>query len=349
PQSYLTGIKEVWEIPEGRLRDGEVIHTFGWPQPGEEYGGGFIYKMKGNMAAVGYAVGLDSPNPTNDPHYKFQLFKTHPLIRRIFEGGKMLHYGAKTIPEGGYYSMPCLYGDNVLLIGDSAGFLNSQRLKGVHLAIKSGMMAAETVFDGLRQGDFSAPVLKGMQDRFETSWAKDELYRVRNFHAGFGNGLFMGMIHSGFQMISGGRGLINNKETEPDYKHMMPLSAYVARYGEENTKHALKFDNVYLFDKLTDVYRSATKHEEEQPSHLVIADVDICNNQCAEEYGNPCQYFCPAQVYEMVDDEARPGKKKLQLTPSNCVHCKTCDIADPYQVINWVTPEGGGGPNYTNC
>ncbi|UCD93545.1 MAG: NAD(P)/FAD-dependent oxidoreductase, partial [Candidatus Zixiibacteriota bacterium] len=190
PQSYLTGVKEVWEIPEGRLREGEIIHTMGWPQPSEEYGGGFIYDMGGNMAAVGYAVGLNSPNPANDAHYKFQLFKTHPLVRRIFEGGKMLHYGAKTIPEGGYYSMPRLYSDGLLMIGDCAGFLNSQRLKGIHLAIKSGIMAAETIFEALEKDDFGVGVLKRMQDRFESSWARDELFQVRNFHAGFDGGLF---------------------------------------------------------------------------------------------------------------------------------------------------------------
>lgn len=349
PQAYLTGVKEVWEIPEGRLREGEIVHTFGWPLPSEEYGGGFIYDMGRNMAAVSYAVGLNSPNPTNDPHYRFHQFKTHPFVRRIFEGGKMLHYGAKTIPEGGYFAMPRLYHDGLLVIGDSGGFLNSQRLKGVHLAIKSGMMAAETVFEALEKDDYGVNVLKGMQARFEASWAKKELHSVRNFHAGFENGLFMGMINSGLQMISGGRGFFDRRETESDHKHMMRFEDYVARKGEEGILKSLKFDNEYIFDKLTDVYRSGTKHEEDQPPHLVIADYDICNNQCGEEYGNPCQYFCPAQVYEMVDDESRPGKKKLQLTPSNCVHCKTCDIVDPYQIINWVVPEGGGGPNYTNC
>ncbi|MEP0828909.1 MAG: electron transfer flavoprotein-ubiquinone oxidoreductase [bacterium] len=348
PQSYLTGVKEVWEIPEGRLREGEVIHTFGWPQPNEEYGGGFIYDMGGKMAAVGYAVGLNSPNPANDPHYKFQLFKTHPFVRKIFEGGTMLHYGAKTIPEGGYYAMPRLYHDGLLLIGDAAGFLDSQRLKGVHLAIKSGMLAAETICEALEKNDFSSATLRGMESRFEESWAKEELYAVRNFHSGFEHGLLAGMINSGLQMISGGKGLFDRRETEPDHKAMMPLAQYIARYGEDSLKKNLKFDNKYLFDKLTDVYHSGTKHEEEQPSHLVIADYDICNNRCTEEYGNPCQHFCPAQVYEMVNDPSRPGKKKLQLTPSNCVHCKTCDIADPYQIIKWVVPEGGGGPNYTN-
>jgi electron-transferring-flavoprotein dehydrogenase len=349
PQAYLTGVKEVWEIPEGRLRPGEIVHTFGWPQPSEEYGGGFIYDMSGNMATIGYAVGLNSSNPVNDPHYKFQQFKTHPFVRKIFEGGQMLHYGAKTIPEGGYYSMPRLYHDGLLLIGDSAGFLDSQRLKGIHLAIKSGILAAETAFEALEKGDFARDRLRSMESRFESSWARDELYKVRNFHAGFEDGLLLGLVHSGFQMITGGRGLVDRREVDSDHKHMMPLKSYVAQRGEDGIRKTLKFDGKYTFDKLTDVYRSGTKHEEDQPSHLVIADFDTCNNRCTEEYGNPCQHFCPAQVYEMVDDDQRPGKKKLQLTPSNCVHCKTCDIADPYQIINWVVPEGGGGPNYTNC
>jgi electron-transferring-flavoprotein dehydrogenase len=349
PQQYLTGVKEIWEIPEGRLGDGEIIHTFGWPLPNYEYGGGFVYDMGGHMAAVGFAVGLNSPNPTNDPHYRFQQFKTHPLVRKIFEGGKMLHYGAKTIPEGGYYAMPKLYHDGLLLVGDSAGFLNARRLKGIHLAMESGMMAAETIFEALQKDDFGPDVLSEMQTRFDNSQAKEELYAVRNYHSGFDDGLPAGMISAGFQMISGGYGLADRRRTHPDHEHVMPYNEFLSVRNHNAIKRDLKFDNEYLFDKLTDVYHSGTKHEEEQPSHLVISDIDICNTRCTEEYGNPCQYFCPAQVYEMVDDESRPGKKKLQLTPSNCVHCKTCDIADPYQVITWVVPEGGGGPNYTNC
>ncbi|MCX6826062.1 MAG: electron transfer flavoprotein-ubiquinone oxidoreductase, partial [candidate division Zixibacteria bacterium] len=348
PQTYLTGVKEVWEIPEGRLRKGEVIHTFGWPQPTEEYGGGFIYDMGGKMAALGYAVGLNSPNPTNDPHYKFQQFKTHPLVKKIFEGGTMLHYGAKTFPEGGYYAMPRLYHDGLLLIGDSAGFLDSQRLKGIHLAIKSGMLAAETIFEGLKRDNLEVEMLKEMETRFENSWAKKELYAVRNFHSGFEDGLFGGVFNAGLQMITNGRGLFDRVASEPDCQHMMPLKEYIARKGEGAVGKHLKFDNQYLFDKLTDVYHSGAKHEEDQPPHLVISDYNICNTECAETYGNPCQHFCPAHVYEMVDDLDRPGKKKLQLTPSNCVHCKTCDITDPYQIIKWVVPEGGGGPNYAN-
>ncbi|MBN2227360.1 MAG: electron transfer flavoprotein-ubiquinone oxidoreductase [candidate division Zixibacteria bacterium] len=349
PQQYLTGVKEVWEIPEGRLGDGEIIHTFGWPLPMEEYGGGFVYDMGGKLAAVGYCVGLNSPNPTNDPHYRFQQFKCHPLIKKIFEGGTMLHYGAKTIPEGGYYAMPKLYHDGLLLIGDSAGFLNSMRLKGIHLAMESGMLAAETVFDAMKKEDFSSETLKWFASRFESSEAKRELYKVRNFHSGFDDGILAGMISAGLQLVTGGYTFGDRRQTHPDHSRMLQFNQYLSSRGQNAVRRDMKFDNEYTFDKLTDVYRSGTKHEEEQPPHLVIADYDICNNKCTEEYGNPCQYFCPAQVYEMVEDESRPGKKKLQLTPSNCVHCKTCDIADPYQIITWVVPEGGGGPNYTNC
>lgn len=348
PQVYLTGIKEVWEVPEGRIEPGEVIHSLGYPQPEFEYGGGWLYGMADNLVSVGYAVGLNSPDPTNDPHLKFQKYKNHPLFRKILEGGQMLHYGAKTIPDNGYYSMPKLYHDGLLLCGDSAGFLNPAKLKGVHLAIKSGIMAAEAVFEALKKDDYSAATLKLYKDKFDASWAKEELYKARNFHASFKDGLYMGMFHSGIQLLTGGKGLFDRRVNKRDHEYMLTIQNYERRFGYKPKKDPIKFDNKYLFDKLTDVYKSGTAHEEEQPSHLVIADYDICNNRCTEEYGNPCQHFCPAQVYEMVDDDNRPGQLKLQLTPSNCVHCKTCDIADPYQVIRWVTPQGGEGPNYTN-
>jgi len=260
----------------------------------------------------------------------------------------MLHYGAKTIPDNGYYSMPKLYHNGLLLCGDSAGFLNPAKLKGVHLAIKSGIMAAEAVFEALKKDDYSAESLKVYKDKFDASWAKEELYKARNFHASFKDGLYMGMFHSGIQLLTGGKGLFDRRVNKRDHEYMLTIQDYERRFGYKPKKDPIKFDNKYLIDKLTDVYKSGTAHEEEQPSHLVIADYDICNNRCTEEYGNPCQHFCPAQVYEMVDDDNRPGQLKLQLTPSNCVHCKTCDIADPYQVIRWVTPQGGEGPNYTN-
>lgn len=348
PQSYLTGIKEVWEVPEGQFKAGKVVHTIGWPQPSNEYGGGWIYGMSDTMVSVGFAVGLNSADPTNDPHMKFQRYKTHPLLKKILDGGKMLHYGAKTIPVAGYYAMPKLYHDGLLLCGDSAGMLNPQKLKGIHLAIKSGMLAAETIVEALKADDFSSASLKAYQTRFNNSWVKNELYKSRNFHAGFEGGLFAGLFHGALQLLTGGRGLFNRRAHKPDNQHMMKLSEFKQKFGREPEKVKVPLDNNYTFDITTDVYKSGTKHEEEQPSHLVIADYDICNDRCTTEYGNPCQHFCPANVYEMVDDEKRPGKTKLRLTPSNCVHCKTCDIADPYQVIRWVTPQGGEGPNYTN-
>ncbi len=348
PPQYLTGVKEVWEIPEGRFEAGQVVHTVGFPSASHEYGGSWIYGMSNTLVSVGYAVGLDSPNPMNDPHMKYQRFKSHPMIREILEGGSMLHYGAKTIPVGGYYTMSKLYHDNLMLLGDSAGMLNPMRLKGIHLAIKSGMMAADTIVDALRADDFSKSTLQKYHDRFEQSWVKDELWKSRNFHAGFKGGLLAGMFHAGMQQLTGGRGLFDRREHERDHEYMMPIEDYTRRFGEPPEKKKVRFDNEYYYDKLSDVYKSGTKHEEDQPSHLVITDRDICNNRCTYEYGNPCQHFCPAHVYEMVDDEAREGKLKLELTPSNCVHCKTCDIADPYQVIRWVTPQGGEGPDYTN-
>jgi len=348
PQAYLTGVKEVWEIPEGRIKKGQVYHTVGFPQPQDEYGGGWVYAMTDTLVSVGYAVGLNSPDPMNDPHMKFQRYKTHAFIKDILQGGQMLHYGAKTIPDNGFYSIPRLYHDGLMLCGDSAGMLNPQKLKGIHLAIKSGIMAAETVFDCLKADNFDSASLSAYQKRFESSWAYDELHKTRNFHAGFKGGLFWGLVNGGMQVFTGGKSFFERRENHEDHTYMKKLGEYGRHTGRDLIKESVKFDNEYLFDKLTDVYKSGTMHEEEQPSHLVITDTDICNNQCTEEYGNPCQHFCPAHVYEMVEDEDREGKKKLQLTPSNCVHCKTCDIADPYQVIRWVVPQGGEGPNYEN-
>jgi len=233
------------------------------------------------------------------------------------------------------------------MIGDSAGFLNSARLKGIHLAIKSGMLAAETAFEALVKNDSSRKTLDMYQRRVETSWIKDELWRVRNFHQGFEKGLFAGVFHVGLQEITGGRGLHNRYPSTPGYQHMKELADLPADGGPE--KHMLgpaKGDGKLTFDKLTDLYHSGTKHEEDQPAHLIIHDTNICNTKCVKEFGSPCQNFCPANVYEMVDDSEQPNGKRISLNAANCVHCKTCDIQDPYQIITWVPPEGGGGPNY---
>jgi electron-transferring-flavoprotein dehydrogenase len=297
--------------------------------------------MKGNLVSVGLVVGLDYQDPRLDPHRQFQRFKAHPAVSPILTGGTLIRYGAKALPEGGYYSIPRLWADGVLLMGDSAGLLNSQRLKGIHLAMKSGMLAAEAIFQGLLKEDFSANQLSHYETLLRQSWIEQELYKVRNFHQSFDHGPWFGLLNGAVQMITGGRGLKDPLSSRPGHERMKPLKAYDG-IGADNCQ-GVKFDGKVTFDKLTDVYYSRTVHEEDQPCHLIIQDLDICYTRCTVEYGNPCQRFCPANVYEMVD--AGP-ERRLQINASNCVHCKTCDIMDPYQIINWVPPEGGGGPDW---
>ncbi|HEV2350249.1 MAG TPA: electron transfer flavoprotein-ubiquinone oxidoreductase [Terriglobia bacterium] len=340
PQVYTLGLKELWEIPAGRIRAGEVTHTAGWPLNSRQFGGGFIYALSETRVSVGLVVGLDYEDPRFDPHNAFQQLKTHPQVRKLLEGGQMIHYGAKTIPEGGYFSVPSTVMDGALMVGDSAGFLNSQRLKGIHLAMKSGMLAAETAFEALLKRDNSVAALKSFEDRWQSSWIKDELWKVRNFHQGFEHGLWRGALHGALQFVTGGRGVRARYSSHPDHERMKHLSEFVDRPDGR-----LKPDGKLTFDKLSDVYHSATHHKEDQPPHLKIADFDICNHRCTQEFGNPCRFFCPASVYEMEDNAGAPGRH-LKLNPSNCVHCKTCDIADPYEIITWVCPEGGGGPHY---
>jgi electron-transferring-flavoprotein dehydrogenase len=344
PQIYATGIKEVWQMPAGRVPKGRVIHTMGWPLDSRTFGGGFVYGMDHDRWAVGFVVGLDYHDPRTDPHGLFQQYKGHPLVAALLEGGTILSYGAKAIPEGGYYSMPRLSWDGGLLCGDAAAFLNSQRLKGVHLAIKSGMLAAETAFDALLAGSFDAATLGAYDRRVRASWIDAELRGVRNFHQGFERGLWMGMLDTGLQLVTGGLGFGNRPTWKPGFARMNRLGQEgVAAVSLEETQR--RYDNERTFTKVNDVFHSGTKHDEDQPAHLLVADPTICATRCREEYGNPCQHFCPANVYEMVPDGAAGGLR-LKLNPSNCVHCKTCDIADPYEIITWVPPEGGGGPNY---
>jgi electron-transferring-flavoprotein dehydrogenase len=346
-QVYSTGVKEIWEMPPGRVQKGRVIHTMAYPLPAETFGGGFIYGMDDTRWSVGFVTGLDYRDPTTDPHGNLQRFKRQPFVKALLEGGKAVAYGAKAIPEGGYWAMPRLSADGLLLCGDSGGFLNGARLKGIHLAIKSGMMAAETLFECLLAGDFSRERLTGYEKRFENSWAAEELRSVRNFHQGFEHGMLAGMINTGVGMITGGRDMFlrDRAPNVPGHERMRKL-----RDALPNGKPApQKFDGEFTRDKLSDVYLSGTNHDEDQPVHLVVADTSVCATRCREEFGNPCQHFCPANVYEMVPDEAKgPNAIQLRINASNCVHCKTCDIADPYQIITWVTPEGGGGPDYKN-
>ena len=347
PQVYSLGVKELWELPDGRYPAGRVTHTLGFPSDQWTYGGGWIYGMQNRVVNLGYVTGLDYLDPLIDPHAEFQRFKSHPFLAKLLEGGKMIRYGAKAIAAGGWHAMPRLYADGVLIVGDSAGFLNAARLKGIHSAIKSGMLAAETIFEALVAGDFSAAKLQGFESRVKESWITPELRRYRNFHAGFRHGRWLGMANAGLQYITGGRawGIFDRDHQEAGHEAMRKLSAYGYRGDDPAQRYGdFKFDGQLTFNKVTDVYHAAVAHDEDQPAHLHVLDTNICATRCAEEYGNPCQRFCPAAVYEMADKG--DGQRRLQINFSNCVHCKTCDIMDPYQIINWVTPEGGGGPDY---
>jgi electron-transferring-flavoprotein dehydrogenase len=344
PQLFAIGIKELWEVPSDRIAAGTVIHTMGYPLRFEEFGGGFIYAMPEGKISVGFVVGLDYKDPMFDPHVAFNHFKRHPLVSGLLEGGQMVRYGAKALPEGGWNTIPRCYADGALIVGDAAGFMNSMRLKGIHLAMRSGMLAAETAFEAVRAGDTSSARLQAFERRVSEGPIKRELYPVRNVHQAFGYGLLAGLAYSGFSLVSGGwwpRAIAS----EPGHERMQKLGDYYGRSGRavpEGATNAVKPDRRLTFDKLTNVHYSGTRHDEDQPVHLLV-HTDVCHTICTEEYGNPCQRFCPANVYEMVTEAAA---RKLQINASNCVHCKTCDIMDPYQVITWVTPEGGGGPQY---
>src|SRR5580693_5221222 len=336
PQIYSIGIKELWDVQPGKLQPGCVAHTLGWPVSMDMYGGGWIYGLSNNRVSIGLVIALEYEDPRFDPHAAFQQWKTHPYVRNLLDGGKLVRYGAKSLPYGGWYSMPQNYLNGALIVGDSGSFLDAQRLKGVHLAMKSGMLAAETIFEALKKEDYSAKTLQAYKNKIDQSYIKTELWKVRNFHQGFHNGLLEGFVNAGLQEITGGRGLVDPMHTHPGYENYKEIYSRPA-------PERFKGDGKLTFDRLTDVYHSGTRHEDDQPCHLKVRDLNICSTRCVEEYGNPCQYFCPAAVYEM----AREGAGlKLKINAANCVHCKTCDIADPYQIIDWVVPEGGGGPNY---
>ncbi|MED5330098.1 MAG: electron transfer flavoprotein-ubiquinone oxidoreductase [Planctomycetota bacterium] len=344
PQVYETGVKETWEVPGASEQAGRVLHTAGFPLPRNLFGGSFLYWVGGDLITLGLVVALEYEDPTFDIHEELQRFKTHPFIRDLLKGGTRISYGAKSLPAGGYWAMPQPYVDGCLLAGDALGTVNVARLKGIHLAMKSGALAAETALQALLTGDSSAVTLAGYEKALKDSWAGQELYRVRNFHQAMAHGFSVGgMAQIGLQLVTGGRGL----------KECSAQSAGHTRMGKaakaRKARPPVEKDGNLTFDKLTNLFHSGTKHEEDQPSHLRIGvDPSHCATTCREEFGNPCQYFCPASVYEMVaEDETEGGAVRLQVNSSNCVHCKTCDIMDPYQVIDWVTPEGGG-PVYTD-
>jgi electron-transferring-flavoprotein dehydrogenase len=340
PQSYGIGIKELWEIDPARHEEGLVMHSAGWPLPNDTYGGAFLYHFENNQVAVGFVVGLNYRNPYLSPFEEFQRYKTHPLVRPFFEGGKRVAYGARALTAGGLNALPRTVFPGGALVGCEAGFLNASRIKGSHAAIKTGMLAAEAAFEALGAGR-SHDVLETYPRAFESSWLYDELYRARNFKPAMNKGLWMGTLLVGIdQVVFKGKAPFTLHVEKPDHEYLRPAS-------ECTPIQYPKPDGKLTFDKLSSVFISNTNHEENQPVHLTLKDPSVPVNVNLAKYAGPEQRYCPAGVYEFVKDEAT-GADRLQINAQNCVHCKTCDIKDPTQNIVWVVPEGGGGPNYPN-
>jgi electron-transferring-flavoprotein dehydrogenase len=340
PQVYGIGIKELWEIEPAKHQTGLVMHTAGWPLDSATYGGSFLYHMENNLVAVGYVVGLAYTNPYLSPYEEFQRYKTHPEVRHFLDGGKRLSYGARAISAGGLQSLPKLTFPGGCLIGDDAGFLNASRIKGSHCAIKSGMLAAESAFTALQAGR-GADELASYPEAFRASWLHDELHRARNFKPWMAKGLYAGTLMVGIdQVVFGGKAPWTLHHQHKDNETLV-------RKTEVSPIAYPKPDGALTFDRLSSVFLSGTNHEENQPAHLTLKDASVPVNVNLELYDAPEQRYCPAGVYEIVrnDDGSSP---RLQINAQNCVHCKTCDIKDPTQNIVWVTPEGGGGPNYSN-
>lgn len=335
PQSYSIGIKELWQLPEGRTTPGRIVHTLGWPADSHTYGGSFIYHLEGNQVAIGYVTGLDYRDPNYKPWEAFQQFKHHPTVKPLLEGGSILSAGARAIATGGWQSVPTVDMPGALLIGDTAGLLNVPKIKGTHQAIRSGMLAAEHL-----AGNALAP--EGFDAKLRNSAAMAELRKVRNVKPGFKKGMWFGLANAAWETAVGGLSPWTMKVT-PDWSSLEKIDAY-----EAPERHWLVQRDLAPRDRLAGVYFAATDHDEDQPVHLIVHDPEICVTRCATEYNNPCTRFCPAGVYEIVEDAEATHGKRLQINSANCVHCKTCDIKDPYEIITWVTPEGGAGPNYQN-
>ena len=342
PAQYAVGLKELWDVRPGRVEPGTVVHTLGYPLRHEEFGGGFIYALPEARLALGLVVGLDYRDPLFDPHMAFNRFKQHPAVSRLLDGGTLVGYGAKALPEGGWNTIPRPYADGALICGDAGGYLNSMRLKGIHLAMRTGMLAAEAAFEAVREGDTSAGSLQRYERAIDGSVVKSELYPVRNVHQSFSHGLLTGLAFSGLSLLTRGRWVCDLRG-HAGHERLRTLASY---YGSappgSGASNATAIDRALTFDKVTNVHYSGTVHEEDQPSHLLV-QTDVCASRCGPEYGHPCLQFCPANVYEIIREADR--SVRLQINASNCVHCKTCDIMDPYQAITWVPPEGGG-PQY---
>jgi electron-transferring-flavoprotein dehydrogenase len=339
PQTYGMGLKELWEVDPAQHQPGLVVHTIGWPLDRKTYGGSFLYHLEERQVAVGFVVGLDYENPYLSPFDEFQRFKTHPYFRSIFEGGKRIAYGARALSEGGFQSIPKLAFAGGLLIGDTAGFLNVPKIKGIHTAMKSGITAAEAVFSALTQGHAGSEEIQEYPQQLKQTWLWQELYRERNIRPAFRFGLWGGLAVSGLETYAF-RGRL------PWTLHHRADHQCLQKAAECQRIAYPKPDGKLTFDKLSSVQLANVSHEEDQPIHLRLRDPDIPIRVNLPDYDAPEQRYCPAAVYEIVVDEA--GHPRLQINAANCVHCKTCDIKDPLQNIQWVTPEGGAGPNYPN-
>ncbi len=330
PQTYGIGLKELWQVPPGRVEPGKIVHTLGWPLDPATYGGSFLYHLDKDRIAIGFVAGLDYIDAEFKPFEAFQQLKNHPLIKPLLEGGEILSAGARALIEGGYQSLPKVEMPGAMLIGDSAGLMNVPKIKGTHQAMRSGMLAAEHIA--------ATGTSAGWDARLRGSVVMKELRKVRNIRPGFHKGLWLGLANAGWETATAGLSPWTLKN-HADHAALKKISEY------ESPDRDWIERSLPPRDRLASVYFAATEHDEDQPIHLHVAEPDICVTRCTVEYNNPCTRFCPAGVYEMVDDAAG---RRLQINAANCVHCKTCDIKDPYQIINWVTPEGGSGPNYQN-
>lgn len=346
PEVFEEGVKEVIQMPAGTVEAGQVIHTLGFPLK-KSIGGTFIYTIPGDKIILGLVAYLDTADPLLDPHRELQKLKTHPFIRKMIEGGKVIAYGGKTLPAGGYYSMPKLAGDGWMTCGDSASMVDVQKLKGIHLAMKSGMLAAETALDGLVKGDMGASVTAAYEQKIHDSFVGKELKRVRNFHQTLSKGVFASMPLLALQEITGGRGLVDNMKVHKDASTTQKVVDIWGTEGLNAPENQLpKADGTLFFDKLSSVYLTGTMHDEDSPNHLLLKNGDVCRTHCEPLYKSPCVHFCPANVYEMLPSKQYQGQYDLQINYTNCIHCKTCDIKCPAENIEWTVPEGGGGPQY---
>jgi electron-transferring-flavoprotein dehydrogenase len=329
PQTFALGYKELWQLPAGRVRPGRIEHGLGWPADAHTYAGSFLYHLDNDRVYVGYIVGLDYQDPRLAPFEAFQQYKNHPSVKPLLEGGEIVSAGARTIVAGGWQSTPTLEMPGAILIGDAGGTLNFAKIKGVHQAIRSGALAGEHIAEAGSGAGFDA--------RWRASVGGQELKRVRNFKPAFKRSLWVGLINSAWETLTAGHSPWTLKNSA-DWSRLRRLDEF------ESPERGWVERTLPPRDRVSFVFFAGNAHDESQPVHLKVADTRICVERCSREYGNPCERFCPAGVYEMVDDGA--GGRRLQINAANCVHCKACDIKDPYEIITWTTPEGGSGPNY---